>query len=301
MSEAQASESQGLGRAYAVCALAYAVAFGVAVATAMVVPTDDPVWIAFWADVAATVAIFGFSLAYDNSSFYDAYWSVAPIPIVFYWAFHPDGLDGPWMRQALVLGIVSAWGVRLTYNWARGWTGLDHEDWRYVDKREQTGKLYWLVSLAGLHMMPTLLVFLGCWAVVPALMTGTAPFGALDVAAAALGITAIWLEGTADNQLRAFRLSNPPKEAILETGLWARCRHPNYLGEILFWWALFGFGLAAQPGAWIYGAGALSITLLFRFISLKLIDDRMLARRPDYKRRMETLPALLPLGARGNG
>jgi steroid 5-alpha reductase family enzyme len=286
-------------KSFLVCAAAYAVALCVATVTALSVPTQDPVWIAFWADVAATVAIFGFSVAYDNSSFYDPYWSVAPIAIAFYWAFHPAGLEGPWARQALVLGLVSAWGLRLTWNWARGWEGLSHEDWRYVDKRRQTGRLYWLVSFGGLHMMPTLLVFAGCLAIVPALMTGTRPLGPLDAAATLVTGLAIWLEATADAQLRRFRLSGPPAEAILETGLWARCRHPNYLGEILFWWGLFGFALAAAPGSWVWtGAGALAITLLFRFASLKLIDDRMLERRPGYKRRMETVPALLPLGAR---
>jgi steroid 5-alpha reductase family enzyme len=286
-------------RSFAICTAAYLVAFGVAWATALTVPTDDPVWIAFWADIAATLAIFGFSVVYDNSSFYDAYWSVAPIPIAFYWAFHPAGLEGPWLREALVLGLVSAWGVRLTWNWARGWTGLDHEDWRYVDKREQTGRFYWAVSFAGLHMMPTLLVFAGCLALVPAVMTGTRPLGPLDAAAAGVTGFAIWLEATADAQLRRFRLSGPPPEKILDTGLWARCRHPNYLGEILFWWGLYGFALAAAPQTWMWtGIGALSITLLFRFASLKLIDDRMLARRPEYKARMESVPALLPFGAR---
>jgi steroid 5-alpha reductase family enzyme len=276
------------------------VAFVVAWATALAVPTDDPVWIAFWADIAATIAIFGFSVAYDNSSFYDAYWSVAPVPIAFYWALHPSGLEGPWLRQALVLGLVSAWALRLTFNWVRGWDGLSHEDWRYVDKRNQSGNAYWLVSFTGLHMVPTLMVFAGCLALVPAVMTGTKPFGMIDIAATALTGTAIWLEAAADQQLRGFRLSNPPPEKILETGLWAYCRHPNYLGEILFWWGLFGFAIAAAPSTWMWtGAGALTITLLFRFISLKLIDDRMLARRPDYSRRMKTVPALIPRIRRG--
>ena len=42
------------------------------------------------------------------------------------------------------------------------------------------------------------------------------------------------------------------------------------------------------------GAGCLAITVLFRFISLPLIENRMLARRPDYKRRIETTPVLIP-------
>jgi steroid 5-alpha reductase family enzyme len=282
-------------RSFVVCGIAYAVAFGVATATVLALPDQPPIWRAFWADVAATLAIFGFSFAYDNSSFYDAYWSVAPIAIGFYWVLTPGGVDGPWLREALALGVVSAWGLRLTWNWARGWDGLSHEDWRYVDKRQETGKLYWLVSFGGLHMMPTLLVFAGCLALAPVLLGGGRPFGVLDVAATALGATAIWLEATADNQLRAFRQSKPQPEAILDTGLWALCRHPNYLGEILMWWSLFGFALAAAPNTWWWtGAGAVAITALFRFASLPLIDNRMLARRPDYKARMETTNALLP-------
>ena len=104
----------------------------------------------------------------------------------------------------------------------------------------------------------------------------------------------ILLEATADRQLRRFRLSGPSPEAILETGVWAYCRHPNYLGEIGLWWGLALFGLAAEPSAWWATGGAIVITLLFRFISLSLIDTRMLARRPDYKARMETVPALIP-------
>ena len=282
-------------RSFVVCGIAYAVALAVGAATVAALPDQSPIWRAFWGDVAATCVIFGFSFAYDNSSFYDAYWSVAPIAIGFYWLATPAGVDGPWLREALALGILSTWGVRLTWNWARGWTGLDHEDWRYVDKREQTGRFYWLLSFTGLHMMPTLLVFAGCLALAPVLLEGGRPFGVLDVAATALGVTAIALEATADNQLRRFRQSNPPPEAILDTGLWSLCRHPNYLGEILFWWSLFGFAIAAAPATWWWtGAGALSITVLFRVASLKLIDDRMLARRPDYKRRMETTNALIP-------
>jgi steroid 5-alpha reductase family enzyme len=282
-------------RSFAICGLAYLVALAVAVLAAWLIPTQDPIRVAFAADVAATIAIFAFSWAYDNSSFYDAYWSVAPIPITIYWALLPQGADGPWLREALVLGLVSAWGVRLTWNWARGWHGLTHEDWRYVDKRNETGRLYWLVSFAGLHMMPTLLVFAGCLAIYGAVVVGTRPLGVLDLAATLLTGTAIWLEATADAQLRRFRLSKPAPEQILETGLWARCRHPNYLGEILFWWGLFGFAVAAAPGTWWWtGAGAVAITLLFRLASLPLIENRMLARRPDYKRRIEEVPVLIP-------
>lgn len=281
-------------RGLLIVTLSYVIALGAGWATVAFAPIEDVLLRTLAADLVATIVIFGWSVAYDNSSFYDAYWSVAPIPIVFYWAFHPAGLEGPWLRQALVLGGVSAWGLRLTYNWARGWHGLSHEDWRYVDKREQTGKLYWGVSFTGLHMMPTLLVFLGCLAAVPAVMTGTQPLSVVDALATVVMAGAIWLEATADNQLRAFRLSNPPPEAILETGLWARCRHPNYLGEILFWWGLCLFGFAATSAyPWIV-VGPVAMTALFVFISIPILENRSRARRPGWAAHARRVSALIP-------
>ena len=281
-------------RAFALILLAYAAGLLAASLCVAWLPSGTPLARAFWADVVATCVVFAFSRSFDNSSFYDAYWSVAPVPIAFYWLSVPQAAGADGLRQILVMTLLCAWAARLTWNWARGWSGLDHEDWRYVDKRRQAGSLYWLVSFAGLHMMPTLLVFAGCLALWPALAAGSRPIGALDLLACTVTAGAIALEAVADQQLRRFRLSQPSAEAILETGVWAWCRHPNYLGEIGFWWGLFLFAPAAQPKAWWMGAGALAITLLFRFASLKLIDDRMLARRPAYRARMQRVPALLP-------
>jgi steroid 5-alpha reductase family enzyme len=282
-------------KAFGWIAIAYLAALAVAVAVGQRVDTDHPLWIALWADVAATCVVFAFSVAFRNSSFYDAYWSVAPIAIVVYWIAGADA-GVPAARQGLVALLVVAWGVRLTANWARGWTGLDHEDWRYVDLQEKTGPFYWLVSFGGIHMMPTLWVFGGCLALYPALATGTRAFGALDVAAAVVTGTAIWLEYQADNELRRFRTApGRRREDVLDTGLWALSRHPNYLGEMGFWWGLWLFALAADPAWWWTAIGPLAITAMFRFASLPMIETRMLERRPEgfaaYQRRT---PMVLP-------
>jgi steroid 5-alpha reductase family enzyme len=113
-------------RAFTAIAIAYAAAFVAAVITVAVVPTESPLVRAFWADVVATCVIFGFSVRYDNSSFYDAYWSVAPVPIALYWILIPEAGDANALRQLVVGTLLSVWAVRLTYNWAGGWTGLDH-------------------------------------------------------------------------------------------------------------------------------------------------------------------------------
>lgn len=275
--------------------LAYALALGVAVAVGAALRDASTIEVAWWADVAATLTIFAFSFTFRNTSFYDPYWSVAPLCIGLYWFATAEAADVDPIRAALSLGLVALWGARLTYNWARGWPALEHEDWRYSDMRERLGSaIYWPASLLGLHGMPTVLVFLGCLPLHAAVSAGTRPFGALDVLAAAVTLGAIALEAAADQQLHRFRKGDPAPGEVLRTGLWAWTRHPNYLGEVLFWWGIFLFGLAASPSHWWTVIGAVLITLLFRFISLRLIETRMLERRPDYALVQQEIPILWP-------
>ncbi len=277
-----------------IIAMVYAAAGAVALLLEDALPAWHPLWIVLVCDVAATLVVFAASVAMDNTSVYDPYWSLAPLPIAAFLA-HAGGEFGP--RPMLIAALLGAWGARLTFNWARGWAGMGHEDWRYADFRRKTGPLYWLVSLFGLQLLPTILVFLGCLPLWPAL-TSRAPLGPLDLAAALVTAGAIWLETTADVQLLRFVRNGPAPEAIMKEGLWARCRHPNYLGEICFWWGLFLFGLTGGAGAWWTAAGPLAITLLFVFISIPLIDARMLRRRPGYAEHKRRVRALLPCGKR---
>lgn len=274
--------------------VAYGVATLVAVSVAWAVPWQHPLAVTLAADVAATVVVFAFSLRFDNSSFYDPYWSVAPIPIACYWALASPSAGVSVARQLLVLTLVGVWGLRLTSNWVRGWRGLRHEDWRYVDLRAKTGAAYWWVSFGGLHLVPTLIVFLACLPLFPALSTGTRPFGGLDVVAAGVTAAAIWIEARADRELREFRSSAHDSSQLLATGLWGHSRHPNYFGEIGFWFGLLLFGLAASPAAIWVAVGLLAIVLMFRFASLPMIEARMRERRPEFEERMRDTPMLVP-------
>jgi steroid 5-alpha reductase family enzyme len=273
-------------------AMAYVAALLAAVYVGRTVFDMHPLVVAGAADLAATVVIFTFSVAYDNSSFYDPYWSVAPPCLAVYWVLGAPG-DVSTTRQTLVLLLVFAWGIRLTANWLRGWHGLTHEDWRYVQLREQTGGAYWLASFVGLHLMPTVVVLLGCLPLFLAVARGTAPIGWLDLLATAVTGTAIAIETIADLQLHRFRATAAPG-STLGTGLWAYSRHPNYFGEALFWWGLWLFGTAAGPAPWWLVAGAAAITAMLFFVSIPLIDDRMRASRPDYAERVARVSALVP-------
>lgn len=250
-------------------------------------------WDALAADVAATLVIFAFSLRYRNSSFYDAYWSVIPPLLALYWFCTHSGFDTT--RAALVMGLVWLWGIRLTANWATYWEGLSHEDWRYPIVRARAGRHAVLADLFGIHLFPTVQVFLGCLPIYAVMSRGTAPLGLLDLLAAAVTLGAILIETIADLQLHAFIARKKTPGSFIDTGLWAWSRHPNYFGELSFWWGLMLFGLAAAPDQWFWIVpGALAMTAMFVFASIPFMDQRSVERRPAYAEHMRRVSALVP-------
>jgi steroid 5-alpha reductase family enzyme len=268
---------------------------------AAVSPDQHPLLVTLWADIAATVVVFAASTLARNASLYDPYWSVAPPVIAVAWLTQVGG--GAPARQALVVALILLWGVRLTANWASTWRGLDHEDWRYRQLREQTrGRVpWWVVNLGGIQLMPTLMVFVGMLPGWPALTAGGRPLGVLDVLAATVTLAAIGLEATADLQLHRFAADPTNQARIIDRGVWRYSRHPNYLGEISFWWGMWFFGLAAAPGWWWTVVGPLAMVVLFVAVSVPLMDNRSLERRPGYAEHMHRVPALLPFPSRTTG
>lgn len=256
---------------------------------------DSPIVQLAAADLLATVVVFGYSVRYDNSSVYDAYWSVIPIWLVSYLAWLGAPHSAAPVRIVLVVALVWFWGVRLTHNWARGWIGLEHEDWRYRDIRSKTGRGYWPVSLLGIHLFPTVVVFLGCLPIFAIMLEPGRPLGWLDAVATLVTGGAVVIELVADNQLRDYTLHRKRPGETMTEGIWAWSRHPNYLGEISFWWGIWLFGVAAVGvERWSMISGAVVVTLLFNFISIPLIETRMVGRRRDYRDVQARVSRLLP-------
>ena len=287
------TKSRNMAKAFALIALAYIAALGVAIGVGYAMGGRHPILIAFAADVAATLAIYALARVFHNASFYDPYWSVAPIAIAVFWLTTAATVSScrPW----IVIALVALWGIRLTWNWARGWHGLKHEDWRYADMRMKHGpkKRFWIVELIGIELVPTLVVFLGCLSLYPVLADSTRSIWWPDAIAVLVAAAAIFIETTADEQMLQFVKTKKPGQ-IMNKGLWKYSRHPNYFGEISFWWGLYFFGLAANPAYWWTIAGPIAITLMFLFISIPMMDKRNLERRAGYAERMKKVSALVP-------
>lgn len=287
---------RGLGRgaSFGYVVVAYLVATAVAAGVAVAMGSDSPVVTVLVADLAATVVIFGAGTIADNGSLYDAYWSVVPPIVGAYWiGIAEPGASG--VRQVLVMIVVVVWAIRLTANWARGWPGLEHEDWRYAELYQRGPKH--LIRFTAVMLFPTLIVFAGMLPLWPALGAGTNDVGPLDGLALVAGLAATLIELVADEQMRGFARTKRPGE-VMTTGLWKHSRHPNYFGELLFWVSLLLFGLAADPGWWWTGVGVVAMLAMFWFASIPMLDDRSRERRPEFAAHEARTRALLPLPKR---
>lgn len=259
--------------------------------------SEDAVLRFFYADLSMTFVAFLFSLLKRNSSVYDPYWTLIPFYFLIVWYAYYGGAE--WgIYQWICAAVVSFWSWRLSLSWARGWPGWHHEDWRYVDFRRQFGKFFQFINLSGIHLFPTLIVFLGMWGLFWVFDYGVIENPLLFYIGALLAILGTILELLGDNEIARFRKrDNPKKEDILRTGIWAYSRNPNYLGEILFWFGLLAMGFAFGA-PWYTAIGSIGMLLMFIFASIPMKEKQMQKNRPEafakYKNEVSILIPMLP-------
>ncbi|MGB3481514.1 MAG: DUF1295 domain-containing protein [Mycobacterium sp.] len=278
----------------ALIAAAYSVAILAAAAWLVWAPKTGMLWLdTLIADLLATVVVFAFSRIFRNSSFYDAYWSVAPPLLLIYWWIQ-GGVGFDQLRCWLLAAVVLLWSVRLTANWVYTFPGLHHEDWRYPMFRDRAGRFEFVADLVAIHLIPTLQVFL---AMIPAYVVVTRPgpdLGWLTVIAFVLGVGAVVLELIADVQMHRFVRQHRPGQTM-DRGLWGWSRHPNYFGEFSFWLALALFGIAVAPASWWWLIlGAVAMLAMFLGASIPMMETRSLARRPEYQDVIDRVPRFVP-------
>ncbi len=266
----------------------YAAVYVLAAGLYAVLPITDPVWRMATAGAGATLLLYAAGLLLKNSGTYDVYWSLTPVLAAVWWTTEFNAWSHP--RAVLSVFVTALWGLRLTYNWTSHFRSFDVEDWRYVDMRKKTGQAYPLASFFALYGLPFVLVTFG-FVPLHAAITSTTALHVLDITSLVLGVVAVVLETISDVQLTHFRRTNKDPEAFLCSGLWAYSRHPNYCGEMFYWWASALFGLAVTFSIYMMIA-ALGVTAMINFASIPMAEERALAKRPryaDYQRRVSRI------------
>jgi len=260
--------------------------------------------------VAAVASAFCWvaSLLTRDTSWVDRLWSI--VPVVYVWIFAGAALaSGTEPARLLLMAVlVTAWGARLTFNFARkgGYTGVEDYRWAILRGRMspalfQVFNLFFIV----LYQMALLVLI-----TLPAAIAWghPAPLSAADVVIAVLFVAFLVGETVADQQQWDFHRAKARGDArgFLTTGLFAYSRHPNFFFEQAQWWAFYAFGAAAAvlSGAGFWGGvvnptiiGPVLLSLLF-LGSTVFTESISASKYPDYGAYRRATSMLIPLPRR---
>ena len=160
----------------------------------------------------------------------DISYSMTFIAIATYGLALSDMTGTDWV----IWGLVVIWGVRLggylLYRIMK--IGRDK---RFDEIRENPISFlgFWIMQglTCGIVSLPVLAVF-----------ESALPLGIWAIVFIVLALTGWIMETVADSQKFRFKLDFP--NDFISTGMWKKLRHPNYTGELLFWWSVFFIALA---------------------------------------------------------
>ena len=235
-------------------------------------------------------------------SWTDRLWPLCP-PV--YCLIVAADLDFASPRLNLMTVLAIIWGLRLTFNYARkGGFSKGGEDYRWEAIREKIGPVgFQALNLIFVAPGQMLIVWLFTSPVHQAWLSSQSPLSFLDGLAAALFAVFFVGEWVADEQMWRFQRDKKRRIAageedtppFITTGLFAYCRHPNFLCEMGMWWVFYLFAVGAS-GQWLHwtASGFVVLTLLFQ-PSTKLTESLSLAKYPAYGDYQASTPRILPI------
>ena len=231
------------------------------------------------------------SLVLKNVTVVDSLWGLGFVMIAWATFFLTDGFL---TRKLLIVFLVTLWGVRLSIyltlrNWGKG------EDPRYGLWREKSGKHFLIVSLFKVFLLQALFL----WAISISIqygMVSTTPemITWLDMLGLILWGVGFIFEAVGDWQLAAFKSNPANKGKVMDQGLWAYTRHPNYFGECFMWWGIFLIAFST-PNSWWTILSPLTITaVLLKMTGIPLTEKTLVKHRPGYKEYIQRTNAFFP-------
>ncbi|CAF0819984.1 unnamed protein product [Brachionus calyciflorus] len=272
------------------------------------------------------------TLITDNHSFMDKLWGILPIFYsggYLYTAIKSNPEAGTSLnRLYLMFILISLWGLRLAYIfYRRGYYKWDFEDprWVQVKKRynypeKQLGfQIYNFIFMA---IVQNLILFgypLPMWHIQSNKQDN---FNFLDVVLTIWFIIFYTIEAVADEQQWNFQTrkrdwleeqKNEVKQSKYSPseiedfkrgfnvrGLFQYSRHPNYFGDILLWWCIYGFTISAQLSSLNFFSlfnysmfSALLMTILFQ-LSVRVTEKSSASKYPEYSYYQSKVGRIFP-------
>ena len=188
--------------------------------------------------------------------------------------------------------LVTLWALRLVLHIYLRNRNRD-EDFRYQALKEKWGGDFNFKLFSEVFLLQGCILYI---VALPIMWIHThpqvLPVQILGIALPIWGI-GFALETIADWKLTLFQNEPSKKGKLLTDGVWGFVRHPNYLGELMQWWAIW-FMAAFLPFGWALIVSPLLLTYLIVNVSgVKPLEEKM-KKNADFKGYAEKTPSLVP-------
>jgi steroid 5-alpha reductase family enzyme len=192
---------------------------------------------------------------------------------------------GDAFRRWLLLTLVAVWGLRLSRYIYRRSAGKG-EDPRYADLLRGATVIQVVRKVFLVQAFATWFVSLPLQL---SAVIGPTPrrWLAIPVLGVALWVTGVVFEAVGDHQLRVFKSDPAHQGVLMDRGLWAWTRHPNYFGDACVWWGLWLISIA---GWWSLMTVLSPLLMTYFLVSVTgaRLTEKYMAGRPgfdEYKAR----------------
>jgi steroid 5-alpha reductase family enzyme len=260
----------------------------------------SPLLLAVFVAAAACAFAWIASLATGDTSWVDRMWSI--VPVIYVWVFAAKAnLDNA--RLDVVAALITVWGARLTFNFARkgGYSGVEDYRWAVLrsSMRPWQFQLFNLFFIVLYQNALLVLITLPAWT---AYQHRSTAFGPIDLLLTLLFLLFTIGETVADQQQWNFHqgkiaevhAGRTPNPRFLQSGLFRFSRHPNYFFELAQWWVVFLFGAVAGRSVLEWTViGPILLTLLF-VGSTRFTEKISLSRYPEYELFQRSTSAVVP-------
>lgn len=240
------------------------------------------------------LATWSVSLLRRDASIVDIVWGLGFV-LVAWAAKFVTGASGA--GNWLLLLMVTVWGLRLAGYLAKRNLGKG-EDFRYKAMRRKHGERFAIVSLYTVFGLQGALMFVVSLPVTLGQRDTGAGAGFVVFLGFVVWAIGIYFEAVGDAQLARFKRDPRNEGQIMDQGLWALTRHPNYFGDAVVWWGLAIVGSSQGAGAWAFlGAGVMTV-LLVRVSGAAMLDRLLAKRKPGYAEYMARTSGFIPMPRR---
>ena len=240
------------------------------------------------------------SLVTRDTSWVDRSWSILP---VLYTVIIAAGAHFSVLRLNVMAILVTLWGARLTFNFARkgGYSGVEDYRWAVV-RAAMTPRRFQLFNLVFIVVYQNILLVLLALPADDVARHRQRPWGPVDVVLTVLFLALLVGETVADQQQWDFHREKrrilagggEVTPGFLREGLFRYSRHPNYFFEIAQWWVVAAFAVAATHSLLRANAlGAALLTLLF-VGSTRFTESISAAKYPLYANYRHEVSAIVP-------